>query len=163
MCVVSGRRPGTWLMVMMFVIDGRLVISRGDCYLDKNRYVFRFLYETVFFSGAITRPRAWCGAAAGFFRMVGFRMRWFVLNGFASLAGRRAGRRMAYVFRIRLPLRMRRIAVRSCLINPFFLVRCGVQDCGVQDGGDLSRMLHDARTSPPIRPARREYKCSPFY
>ena len=25
-------------------------------------------------------------------------MRWFVLNGFASLAGRRAGRRMAYVF-----------------------------------------------------------------
>ena len=50
------------------------------------------------------------------------------------------------------------------LDQPFFLVRCGVQDCGVQDGGDLSRMLHDARTSPPIRPARREYsKCSPFY
>ena len=47
----------------------------------------------------------------------------------------------------------------------FFLcgVQCGVQDGGVQDGGDLSRIMHDARTSPPIRPARREYKCSPFY
>ena len=65
-------------------------------------------------------------------------------------------------------LRMRRIAVqfdvRSFLIAHLsFFVRCGVQDGGVQDGGDLNRMMHDARTSLPIRPARRQYsKCSPF-
>ena len=71
-------------------------------------------------------------------------------------------------FRIRLPLRMRRIAVRCSIVldRPFFFcfVRCGVQDGGVQDCGDLNRMMHDARTSLPIRPAaRRQYpKCSPF-
>ena len=85
-------------MVMMCVLDGRLVISRGDCVLDETVTFSDFRMKWYLFSGAIARPRAWCGAAAGFFRMVGFRMRWFVLNGFASLAGRRAGRRMAYVF-----------------------------------------------------------------
>ena len=83
----------------------------------------------------------------------------------ARAADCRAGRRMAYVFPDSIALAY---AADCCSIvldvEPFFLVRCGVQDCGVQDGGDLSRMMHDARTSLPIRPARRQYsKCSPFY
>ena len=76
--------------------------------------------ERYFLSGAIARPRAWCGAAAGFFRMVGFRMRWFVVNGFASLAGRRAGRRVAYVFPDSIALAHAADCCSIVLDQPFF-------------------------------------------
>ena len=131
---------------------------------------FRFLNET-FFSGAIARPRAcvvWGGGGVlldGGIQDAVVRSEWFRdtrrSQGGASSHGLRVSG-----FDCPCACGGLLFDVRSFLISPlfFFFVRCGVQDGGVQDGGDLSRMMHDARISFPIRPAaRRQYsKCSPF-
>ena len=86
------------MFVMMCVLDGRLAISRGDCVLDETVTFSEFWMERCFLSGAIARPRAWCGAAAG------FRMRCFVVMAFASSV--RQGVAWSTCPRVRLLLRL---------------------------------------------------------